>query len=84
MPEPTCLRTPGLRLREQRERGQKIYVVRICGVGLGRDDDSLPPQLALDLGRACLTSTARTFEDNYTSMARDTTSGRMATWECKG
>lgn len=26
-----------------------------------------PLQLALDLGRACLTSTARTFEDNYTS-----------------
>lgn len=78
------MRSTGLGLREQREIGQKIYVVRICGVGLGRDDDSLPPQLALDLIRACLTSTSRTFEDNYTSTVRDTTSGRMVTWECKG
>lgn len=53
-------------------------------MGLGREDDSLPPQLVLDLVRASLTSTAKTFEDNYTSTARDTTSGRMATWECKG
>lgn len=50
-------------------------------MGLGRDD-SLPTPLALDL--AAWPALARTVEENYTSMVRERTSGRMATWECEG
>lgn len=67
--------------RNREKEGREYVLSGFVEQGSGRDN-SLPPQLVLDLVRACLTSTARAFEENYTPhpMVRETTVGRTVTW----